>query len=112
MFQRRFTLLLLGLLALAAAPAHAQIGLPVQLPTLPGLDTQPLNRTVNGVLEQADPRQLRELRQLRIRNLLRTNRTVLETDPRGAPIVRNEVVALSPTQEALDRARAAGFGIG
>jgi subtilisin family serine protease len=44
--------------------------------------------------------------------LLRTNRAVLETDPRGAPIVRNEVVALSPTQEALDRARAAGFGIG
>jgi subtilisin family serine protease len=113
MLHSRFTLLLLGLLALAAAPVRAQIGLPpVQLPNLPGLDTQPLNRTVNGVLDQADPRQLRELRQLRIRNLLRTNRTVLETDPRGAPIVRNEVVALSPTQEALDRARAAGFGIG
>jgi subtilisin family serine protease len=113
MFQSRFTLLLLGLLAIAAAPAHAQIGLPpVQVPNLPVLDTQPLNRTVNGVLDQADPERLRELRKLRIRNLLRTNRVALETDPRGAPIVRNEVVALSPTQEALDRARAAGFGVG
>lgn len=112
MFQSRFTLLLLGLLAIAAAPARAQIGLPpVQLPNLP-VDTQPLNRTVNGVLDQADPQRLRELRQLRIRSLLRTNRAVLEADPRGAPIVRSEVVALSPTQEALDRARAAGFGIG
>src|SRR5687768_15613530 len=113
MFQGRFTLLLFGLLAMAAAPARAQIGLPpVQVPNLPVLDTQPLNRTVDGVLEQADPQRLRELRQLRIRTLLRTHRTVLERDPRGAPIVRSEVVALSPTQEALDRARAAGFGIG
>ncbi len=113
MFQSRFTFLLLGLLAIAATPARAQIGLPpVQLPNLPVLDTQPLNRTVNGVLEQADPQRLRELRKLRIRSLLRTNRTALEADPRGAPIVRSEVVALSPTQEALDQARAAGFGIG
>jgi subtilisin family serine protease len=113
MFQSRFTILLLGLLAMVASPARAQIGLPpVQVPNLPVLDTQPLNRTVNGVLDQADPQQLRELRKLRIRTLLRTNRAVLETDPRGAPIVRNEVVALSPTQEALDQARAAGFGIG
>lgn len=113
MFQSRFTLLLLGLVAIAASPARAQIGLPpVQLPNLPVVDTQPLNRTVNGVLEQADPQRLRELRRLRIRSLLRTNRAVLEADPRGAPIVRNEVVALSPTQAALDQARAAGFGIG
>ena len=113
MFRSRFTFLLLGLLAIAAMPARAQIGLPpVQLPNLPVLDTQPLNRTVNGVLDRADPRQLRELRQLRIRSLLRTNRAVLEADPRGAPIVRSEVVALSPSQEALDRARAEGFGIG
>lgn len=113
MSRNPFTMLLLGLLAIAASPARAQIGLPpVQVPNLPVLDTQPLNRTVNGVLDQADPQQLRELRKLRIRSLLRTNRAALETDPRGAPIVRNEVVALSPTQEALDQARAAGFGIG
>lgn len=112
MFQRPLRLLLIGLLLTATGlSARAQITLP-QVPNLPVLQTEPLNRTVNGVLEQADPQRLREVRQLRIRSLLRTNRTVLEADPRGAPIVRNEVVALSPTPEALDRARAAGFGIG
>lgn len=101
------------LLLVASGWARAQVTLPqVQVPNLPGLPTEPLNRTVNGVLDQADPQRLRELRQVRVRNLLRTNRTVLEADPRGAPIVRNEVVALSPTAAALDRARAAGFGIG
>ena len=102
-----------SLLLAASSPALAQIALPpVQVPNLPGLPTDSLHRTVNGVLEQTDPQRLRELRQVRIRNLLRVNRTVLEADPRGAPIVRNEVVALSPTPAALDRARGAGFGVG
>lgn len=92
--------------------AHAQIVPPVQLPNVPILPTQELDRTVNGVLRAADPQQLRELRQVRIRGLLRQNRTVLEADPRGAPILRNEVIALSPSQDALDRARAAGFSVG
>lgn len=93
-------------------PVRAQILPPVQVPNVPVLQTPDLGRTVDGVLRSSDPRQLRELRQLRIRDLVRGNRTVLETDPRGAPILRNEVVALSPTPEALDRARAAGFGVG
>lgn len=106
--------IVLGLLLLAIGGlARAQVTLPrVQLPNLPGAPVEHLDRTVNGVLEQGDPRRLRDLRQLRIRNLLRTNRTVLEADPRGAPVIRNEVVALSPTPAALDRARAAGFGVG
>lgn len=113
MFPTKLIYLCVILLLAAAGSARAQVGLPpVQLPNVPGLPTDSLNRTVSGVLDQADPRRLRELRQVRIRNLLRTNRTVLEADPRGAPIVRNEVVALSPTPAALDRARAAGFGIG
>jgi subtilisin family serine protease len=112
MFPTNSIVLALLLLTISGL-ARAQITLPqVQVPNLPGLPTEPLNRTVNGVLDQTDPQRLRELRQVRIRNLLRTNRTVLEADPRGAPILRNEVVALSPTQAALDRARAAGFGIG
>lgn len=96
-----------------ALPAVGQVVVPpVQLPDVPLLPTQELNRTVNGLLRSADPQQLRELRRLRIRELLRTNRTALESDPRGAPILRSEVIALSPSPEALDRARAAGFGIG
>lgn len=101
------------LLLAASGWARAQVTLPqVQVPNLPGLPTDPLNRTVNGVLDQADPQRLRELRQVRVRSLLRTHRAVLEADQRGAPIVRNEVVALSPTEAALDRAKAVGFGIG
>lgn len=106
----KVTFLLSALLLAASTPAQAQIALPqVQVPNLPVPAVDNVGRTVNGVLDRADPQQLR---QLRIRTLLRTNRTVLESDPRGAPIVRSEVVALSPTQEALDRARAQGFGIG
>ncbi len=93
-------------------PAFGQILPPVQLPTVPGLPTDELNRTVNGTLRAADPQQLREVRRLRVRELLRTNRTGLEADPRGAPILRSEVVALSPSPAALDTARAEGFNVG
>ena len=113
MSQLKLIIPLFAALLVVSGAAGAQVALPqVQLPNLPVLPTDPLNRTVDGVLGQADPRRLSELRLLRVRGLLRTNRTVLEADPRGAPIIRNEVVALSPTPAALDRARAAGFGIG
>jgi hypothetical protein len=92
--------LLLCLLLGCAGPAVGQILPPVQLPNVPVLPTEELNRTVNGTLRSADPEQLRELRRLRIRELLRTNRAGLEADPRGAPILRNEVVALSPKGSA------------
>lgn len=102
----------LGLLLGVSGPAFGQILPPVQLPTVPGLPTDELNRTVNGTLRAADPQQLREVRRLRVRELLRTNRTGLEADPRGAPILRSEVVALSPSPAALDTARAEGFNVG
>jgi hypothetical protein len=92
--------------------AFGQILPPVQLPNLPGLPTDELNRTVNGTLRAADPQQLREVRRLRVRELLRTNRAGLEADPRGAPILRSEVVALSPSPAALESARAEGFNVG
>jgi subtilisin family serine protease len=104
--------LLLCLLLGCAGTAAGQILPPVQLPNVPGLPTEDLSRTVNGTLRTADRQQLRELRRLRIRELLRTNRAGLEADPRGAPILRKEVVALSPSAEALERARAEGFGVG
>jgi subtilisin family serine protease len=114
MKRARFTLLCL-LLGVAGS-AFGQILPPVQLPTVPGLPTDELNRTVNdtvrGTLGAADPQRLREVRRLRVRELLRTNRTALEADPRGAPIVRSEVVALSPSSTALDTARAEGFSVG
>jgi hypothetical protein len=94
----------------ALSPAHAQINLPpVQLPGV----RLPLevDRTLNGALDRTRIDALQEVRRLRIGNLLRTNRAVLEADPRGAPIIRNEVVAFSPTPAALEQARAAGFEV-
>jgi hypothetical protein len=112
----RAPLLSLCLLLGVSGSASGQILPPVQVPNLPGLPTGELNRTVddtvNGTLRAADPQQLREVRRLRIRQLLRVNRAGLEADPRGAPIVRSEVVALSPSPAALESARAEGFSVG
>lgn len=96
---------------LTAVPIAAQVLPPVRVPDLPVRTPVDLERTVDRTLESADPRRLRDLRKLRISELLRTNRRVLEADPRGAPILRNEVVAVSPTEEALEQAQAAGFEI-
>ena len=114
--MRRARFLSLCLLLGVGGSAFGQVLPPVQVPTLPGLPTDELNRTidgtVNGTLRAADPQQLREVRRLRIRQLLRTNRAGLEADPRGAPILRSEVVALSPSPAALESARAEGFSVG
>jgi hypothetical protein len=110
--MKRARFLLLWLLLGVSGSAFGPILAPVQLPTVPGLPTDELNRTINGTLRAADPQQLREVRRLRIRELLRTNRPGLEADPRGAPILRSEVVALSPSPAALESARAEGFNVG
>jgi subtilisin family serine protease len=83
----------------------------VTLPNLPrvGLPTDVAN-TVAGATG-LDARSLEDLRRLRIRELLRTNRAVLERDPRGEPIIRTELIAFSPTDEALANAQAEGFEI-
>jgi len=99
---------------LSVSMAHAQVRLPtlpVPVPDLPRLPVDPIG-TVNQTLERTGVEdRLRELRRLRINDLLRTNRAVLEGDPRGAPIVRSQIVALDPTVAALTRARSAGFEI-
>lgn len=101
-----------AMLALAGI-AQAQIG-GVQLPRveLPA----PVTGTVNGALgtvrnELGEVQRLSDVRQLRVRELLRTQRQLVERDPGGAPILRAEIVAFSPTDAALDAARSAGFTI-
>jgi subtilisin family serine protease len=107
---KRVGLLLLA--AFAAPGAFAQlpnVQVPnVQLPNLPrvGLPADVAN-TVDGVAGRA----LEDVRRLRVRELLRTNRTALERDPRGEAMVRNELIAFSPSDEALTNAQAAGFEI-
>ncbi len=90
-------------LALLAATADAQIRLPVQPLPLPA----PLQSAVQN-LDQTDPRSLARLsavRHLEVDRLIRRNRSVLDRDPNGEPIVRNEILALSPSETAADLAR-------
>lgn len=90
----------------AAATAIAQVSLPgVPVPRLPPV-TDPVSgtlRTASSTFEQA--------RELRVRELLRRERATVEADPEGQPILRRQIGALSPSEEALDGARAAGFTV-
>ncbi len=92
---------------LAAASASAQIGLP-QIPSVGGVLEQlpDVGETVDGV--RGD---LRDVRRLRVRDLLRQHRRELEADPDGQPIVRSQILALAPSSGALDAARASGFEV-
>ena len=104
--NRLFRIVGIVVAASVAAAALAQVSLPgVPLPRLPAV-TDPVTgtlRTATSALEEA--------RKLRVRELLRSERATVETDPEGQPILRRQVGALSPTPEALERARAAGFTI-
>lgn len=110
-------IVLLGLLCVAQSAA-AQLGLPpVRLPAVPAVGVPALPAAgllapasdTAAVLGELDPRALRELRQQRIRELLRRHRDVLEADPDGAPIVRGELLAFAPGAATLELAAAAGY---
>lgn len=95
--------------ALPFAPAYPQLLGPVG---------QAVGDTVGGVagaIGQVDRdglvRPVRNLVRDRLGNLLRGNPRALEADDRGFPVVRGEVIAIAPRREALEKARAAGFGV-
>jgi subtilisin family serine protease len=101
----------------AAVPSPAQIGLP-RLPTgdlpLPSLPTGDLpvprpSQVVREANEEVQP-VLSSVR-ARARELLARYPGQVERDPRGAPIVRAVILALSPDPEALQQAQARGFVI-
>jgi hypothetical protein len=108
MLPRLWTYLIL---LAVTAPARAQVRLPA-LP-LPGLSLQQLPLpTSSQALDQTDARvldRLSGLRVLAISRLIRDNHHAIEADPRGEPIVRGEILALSPAEGVMDRARGAGF---
>ena len=90
---------------LAACSAHAQIRLPLTLPTAP-------LSSVTQSLDAAGPRALDTLsdwRHQQISRLVRDNKRLIETDPNGEPIVRSEIIAVGMSEDALARARARGF---
>jgi subtilisin family serine protease len=91
-------------LTLLAATATAQI----RLPPLPlQLPVQPLQSAAQN-LDQIDSRSVQRLsavRHLEIKRLIRSNRGLLDLDPNGEPIIRNEILALSPSDTAAAIAR-------
>lgn len=107
----RFTLIAFVAFGFSAVNAEAQVSLPeVRLPRVP-IVTGTLERavgTLDNALETVD---LRDLRRLQVRALLRQHRDVLERDPHGEPIIRSELLSFDPTADALRRAQAAGFTI-
>jgi hypothetical protein len=100
------------LLIITVQSAHAQIGVPnVRLPALPQPQLPDVDRTLSGTVGQVDSGVLKDVRRLRLRDLLRGNRATLDVDRNGAAIVRGEVLAVSPSDAELDAALAAGFTI-
>lgn len=102
-----------GALLIAATPAAAQLlpslhggGLP-----LPAIGGGLPGQVVTDVRQNLDASRLTDLRLLRLQDLLRANPRALDTDDRGAPVVRGEVLAISPTPDTLRIAQAAGFTI-
>ncbi len=105
---------LLPLILAQPLVAEAQVALPgLRLPGGGALQNLPLDpqRTLSGLPNDLDPRRLEDVRLLHVRDLIRTHRREVEADPNGAPILRGEVVAFSPTDAALERARTAGFNV-
>jgi hypothetical protein len=58
-----------------------------------------------------DPPSLLDLRKERLRALTRANPKTLEIDHAGDPVRKGEVVAVSPSEDALARAEGAGFRV-
>ena len=111
---RRFIHAVLALTLIAGAgAAQAQLRLPsLNLPLPQGIGTlgsdalrEPGSRL--GALRELPV--LRNVRLDEVGRLLRQHRDVLEADPRGAPAVRREILAWSPTKAGMAAASAAGL---
>lgn len=95
-------------------PGLPAAGLPsLPDPRLPGID-RPLDevgRLADRTTDLAS-RALAGVRHTAAQALIREHRDLVEVDDHGEPVVRGEVIALSPTDQGLAAARQAGFEIG
>jgi hypothetical protein len=91
-----------------AGAAGAQVHLP-SLP-LPAGPLQSLPR-LEDQLDQRVSVPLGELHHVEVERLIRDNRTLIDKDPNGSPIVRREILVLSPADAVEEHARAMGFEI-
>jgi hypothetical protein len=103
-------LIVAGLVSPAAAQLLGRGGLAGGLgPTsLPTVDLRQAG-LASGLGRELDPQSLVNLRNQRLVDLVRAHHKVLELDDHGDPIVRGELILLSPTATALAGAQAAGF---
>jgi subtilisin family serine protease len=88
--------------------AQAQLRLPgAQLPVLPTQKlTQAATQAGTNALEQ-----LSDVRQLQIARLIRANPHTIAADPHGNAIIRDELLAFSPSESAVEAARTRGFAV-
>ena len=95
-------------LVLMAPMAWAQIRLPtVPLPLKPLSTPQaPVDTLASRTLDT-----LSRVRLLQMKALVRSNPRFIDTDPRGNPIVRSEVLVLGPRDDSLRLARTLGFNV-
>ena len=93
--------------------ANAQLRLPSpNLPLPQGIGTlgnDPLRETASRLGTLRELPVLRNVRLEQVGKLLREHRDVLEADPRGAPAVRREILAWSPSKAGMAAASAAGL---
>lgn len=111
-----FRALLITLLLVPAAAA--QIALPgpggsLMPGRLPGLGLAPPQQTLPSLTRSLNERmhRLEEARKLGVLDLLHRYPRLIEADPSGNAIVRDEVLALAPSEAALARAESAGFSV-
>jgi hypothetical protein len=95
-------------MTMVATGATAQVRLPTV--PLPALTQQTLPQALDQVQSQSLDR-LSALRHLEIGRLIRGNREIVDADPNGEPVVRNEVLGLAPSDAAFDHARSLGFTV-
>ncbi len=108
---------LITLLLVPAAAAQIALpggtGGPLLPEGLPGLGLPGLGQTLPALTNTLH-RRLRRLEEARKRHLLALLRRyphLIAADPQGDPVVRGEVLALSPTDVALARAGTAGYSV-
>jgi len=112
MVRRSVTGFMLAWGLVASPLVGAQIGVPgVRLPRLPEVTLPQVEQAAGDLPGGLTAQTLQEARRLNVRDLLRRHSDVVEADTRGAPVVRAELLAFSPSDAVMDRIRAAGFQV-
>lgn len=99
----------LGLESAFGQMSQAQLLPGLKLPQLPLVQPQ-INQTLSAT-QSLDESTLQRARALRVQELIRRHRALIEADPHGAAIVRGELLVVATAEEALQSAQAQGFTI-